>query len=768
MTVPTAKKHLGTFAGARFGRGELHALADGLPQIVWAAEADGRVVFFNRRWLEYTGLERDESFGLGWQDAVHPDDLQPALTARVHAAERCEPFELECRIRGRDGRYRRFLVRCEPMVDGSSSTRWLGSATDIEDLRSADAKRLERAESQFLAAVENVLDCLLLLLPLRDDSGVVVDFLIEYANEPACGDAGLPREDQVGRRLLDVMPHRRDDALFAACRRVAETQAPSRDDSLEFLGTDRKSHTAEVRIAPCGDGIVVAWRDVTERRRIESELRAGEERFRRLADAMPQVVWIADAEGSVVYYNDRVRSLGAIGTRPDGTWDWRPAVHPEDLAATAEHWQEAVAADLPYQQEHRLRMADGSYRWHLSRAVRVDDAGSTRWFGTATDIQDLKAAQEALREVDRRKDHFIATLAHELRNPLAAITHAAALLRSRGADPESAAWAEDAVERQAGRLARLVDDLLDVARVSTGKVRLRSERVDAAELVRGAVAVVRPTIETEGHSLVVDLPPHPLPVDGDPARLEQVLVNLLNNAAKYTDAGGRIAVSAGVEDGRAVIRVRDTGIGLDPAMLARVFELFAQHDEAEDRARGGLGIGLAVVKALVEMHDGTVSAASDGPGHGSEFSVRLPLADHPAETPESPQRLAPTHVPVQCRRVLIVDDNIDAARALARLLHRAGHDTLTADDGPSALAVAESFRPDVVLLDIGLPGMDGYEVARALRHGPAPRARIVALSGYAQAHDRPASPESGIERHLVKPVDFDVVLGVVAETPRAG
>jgi len=362
-----------------------------------------------------------------------------------------------------------------------------------------------------------------------------------------------------------------------------------------------------------------------------------------------------------------------------------------------------------------------------------------------------------IREADRHKGEFLAMLAHELRNPLAPVLNALHVLRLDGLDAGTSAQALDVAEQQVRHLARLVDDLLDVSRISSGKIQLRTGRVDLRDPVARAVETARPLVEERRHELSVSLPESPVRLVADGSRIEQVVSNLLNNAAKYTEPGGAISLRAGREGGEAVVRVSDTGIGIAPELLPRVFDLFTQADRSLDRSQGGLGIGLTLVRRLVELHGGSVAVDSPGLGLGTEFVVRLPLGLDPADegTPggENPEPAgAPADAPP--KRVLVVDDNVEGAKLLARLLKAYGHLPEVAYDGPSALEAARADRPDVVLLDIGLPGMDGYEVARRLR-GMAglDRAFLIALTGYGREDDRDRSQQAGIDLHLVKPVD---------------
>lgn len=366
-----------------------------------------------------------------------------------------------------------------------------------------------------------------------------------------------------------------------------------------------------------------------------------------------------------------------------------------------------------------------------------------------------------LREEQERKDDFLAMLAHELRNPLAPITHSVEILRSPRATDAIRTRQIDVVARQARQLARLVEDLLDVSRVSRGRIELRRKRIDLREVLQASVDTTRPVVESRHHAVTVALPQVALPVDGDSDRLTQVFSNLLHNAAKYTEPGGSIRLDAAIEGDAVAVSVSDTGIGIDPHMLRRVFDLFAQAPVALDRAQGGLGIGLTLVRSLVEMHQGTVDAASPGNGCGSKFTVRLPRATTPVDPPESADTGSPD--PVRRRlRVLVVDDNRDAAQSLGDLLRLGQHEVLLAYGGQDALQIADEVSPDLVLLDIGLPEVDGLEVARRLRFRFGNRVRLVAVTGYGTEADRRHSREAGFDEHWVKPVSADDLERIIA------
>ncbi len=373
------------------------------------------------------------------------------------------------------------------------------------------------------------------------------------------------------------------------------------------------------------------------------------------------------------------------------------------------------------------------------------------------EVAERARVEQALKEADRHKDEFLAMLAHELRNPLAPIRNAVHLIKMRSVEDPQLCMARDVIERQLKQLTRLVDDLLDVSRITRGKINLARERLELADLMSRAVEMVTPAIEARGHALSVEMPERPLRLYGDPVRLVQALGNVLGNAAKYTDAGGRIVLSARRRNRDAEITVRDNGMGIAPEVLPRIFDLFTQMDERMERSPSGLGIGLALVRRLVEMHGGTVSAASAGAGQGSEFTIRLPVSVERADELDDPAS-APAATPAPAvagrRTILVADDNLDALVSLATLLSLDGHEVYRARDGAEALEVAQRQRPEVALLDIGMPRADGYEVARRIRSEPwGRRMTLVALTGWGQESDRRRSEEAGFDVHLTKPVD---------------
>lgn len=375
----------------------------------------------------------------------------------------------------------------------------------------------------------------------------------------------------------------------------------------------------------------------------------------------------------------------------------------------------------------------------------------------ARDITERKRAERAWLEADRQKNEFLATLAHELRNPLAPIRNSLNILRLMGNTDPAAEQLQQVMERQVNHMVRLVDDLLEIARITTGKIELRLEPVEIATVIRSAIETSRPLIDAERHQLATKLPAEPLTVQGDPVRLSQIVSNLLNNSAKYTEPDGQIWLTVTRSDREVCISVRDNGIGISPEQLPHVLEMFSQSARARTHSQEGLGIGLALAKRLVEMHGGSLEAKSAGENQGSEFIVRLPLSEKQLSLPEV--SMADSEKPTAARqKILVVDDNHDAASSLAMLLRVLGNDVQTANDGPTALQIIESFAPSVVLLDLGMPVMSGYEVAQRLRELPQARnITLVALTGWGQEEDRQRTQEAGFDQHLVKPVNLDAL-----------
>ena len=444
----------------------------------------------------------------------------------------------------------------------------------------------------------------------------------------------------------------------------------------------------------------------------------------------------------------------------------RPGSHACIRTIARAPWPHSSAARKTgqYRDEFRVLDQDGGVRWTEVRGeCAFNEVGTPmRMSGTVLDITDRKQTEQALREVDRRKDEFLATLAHELRNPLAPVRNAVEILHLKGPAIPELQWARDVIDRQVRHLARLIDDLMDLSRINRGNIELKREPILLAKVVQGAVETSRPLIEECGHELTVELPAGPVVVDADLTRLSQVYWNLLNNAAKYMTRGGRIELRTELQGSDVVVSVRDAGIGISADKLSTIFEMFSQVESALSRSQGGLGIGLYVVKRLVEMHGGQIEARSEGPGKGSEFVVRLPIVVAQNFTRETSNDNAAALI--SNLRILVVDDNEDAASSSSMLLKMMGNHVRTAYDGEEAVQAAGEFHPHVVLLDIGLPKMNGYEAARAIRQQPWGRDIVlIAVTGWGQEADKRMSQEAGFDHHMVKPVDPRALMKHLAE-----
>jgi PAS domain S-box-containing protein len=512
-------------------------------------------------------------------------------------------------------------------------------------------------------------------------------------------------------------------------------------------------------------GIFVEGSDVTDAIRTNQALRESELRLRQLANTIPQLAWIADREGQVHWYNDRWFEFTGMPRNTGGAGNWQEYIHPEDVVPLVQKWQLALATGEPYEATARMRGAEGDVRvFYVSAAPLRDSAGQiVQWFGTNTDVTPIEAARNELRTANRRKDEFLAMLAHELRNPLAPISAAAQLLKLGAHDEDRVRQTSDVIARQVNHMAQLVDDLLDVSRVTRGLVQIRNEILDVGALLADALEQTQSLIAAKHHHFTMQVPDGAVFVRGDRTRLIQIFSNLLNNAAKYTPPHGHIALrlSAGEDD--VEVAVVDDGVGIDPGLLPHVFELFTQAERSPDRSQGGLGLGLALVKSLSELHGGSVFARSEGRGRGSEFIVRL------ARSVIRQGGLPPTSAANEPRRqsdaslLMIVDDNVDAAGMLKLLLEASGHRVLVAHNAQDALALVAQTAPAILFLDIGLPDMDGYQLARHLRALPETASSLlVAVTGYGQPEDKSRALEAGFAHHLVKPVRFDAVLDLLA------
>jgi PAS domain S-box-containing protein len=590
------------------------------------------------------------------------------------------------------------------------------------------------------------------------------DWRIVYANGAAQGLTGRRRDELEGSAFLDVFPALAGSHGEAALRRALAARTRGRIE----LYDEAQQRWFEINAFPMeAGGIALYCRDETDRRRAEEGIR----RLAAVAEQSSDFIGIFTPDAGGLYLNPAGRALAGLGPDTDiAAWRMIDFFPREDRPFVRNHVMAALTGE-PAAWEGELRLAQPAGQapcpvYFKGFAVRDADGHNIGLATITRDITAHKRAEDELRrvaadlsEADHRKSEFLATLAHELRNPLAPIRTGLDLLRMAPQGAESTPRVHAMMDRQLGHLIHLVDDLLDIARITRGKIELKKEQVRLDTIINMAVETSASLIAAHRHVLEVTLPPAPLELEGDVTRLVQVLSNLLNNAAKYTPAGGMIALSAWREDGQAVVSVADSGIGIPPEAIGSVFDMFTQVRGSLDRAQGGLGIGLSLVRRLVELHGGRVSAFSGGRGQGSTFTLRLPLRPG---TPHADGGLR--HAPCAgnaapgALRVLVVDDNLDAADSLAALLQILGHSTRVAHDGPAGLAAAHDFEPDLVLLDIGLPGMSGYDVARAIRAAQELRQVVlIALTGWGAQSDRQQSVEAGFDQHLTKPVSLEAL-----------
>lgn len=759
-------------ADRRAGGEELHEQREWLrvtlscvDDAVITTDPDGGVTSINPAAQELTGWTQAEAAGVPLEAVFRTLDQEshrPGLNPASRALREGVAVGLANHsvLVARDGTETVIEDSAAPIRNGAAEVA--GVVLVFRDI--TERRRHEQAAHEALCYAEEI------VATLREPFLVLDRALhVRTANDAFYRAFHVSGEETVGRFVYELGDGQWD---IPALRRLLEVQVPEEiavhDFEVEhdFPEIGPRSMVLNARrFPPEGENptlILLAIEDRTERRRADAAVKGSELRYRRLFQTAKDGILILDAgTGKIIDANPFMSGL--LGYEHDeflGKELWQIGLFGERDANRVAYDELRERGYIRYDhlplntkggREVQVEFVSNIYPvdGHLVAQCNIRDITERSRLERQTQEQAL-----ALADQHRRKDEFLAMLSHELRNPLSPILNAVHLLRLQGGENLIQREARSVIERQVGQLARLVDDLLEVSRITSGKIRLREERLDFLGVVERAVESARPLIDRRRHELSVSVPPEPIWLHADPTRLEQVVVNLLNNAAKYTEEGGQILLSARQEGDEMVLRVRDTGVGIAPEILPHVFDLFTQADRSLDRSQGGLGIGLALVRNLVEMHRGTVDAWSPGLGRGSEFTVRLPVLLSPAShTPNAPT--PPAGQVAGGLRVLVVDDNEDAANMFAKVLGIWGHDVQRAYTGPIALEVAAAYRPDVVLLDIGLPGINGYEVARRLRQIPhLEGVKIIALTGYGQDSDRQLAKEAGFDEHLTKPVDL--------------
>lgn len=616
-----------------------------------------------------------------------------------------------------------------------------------------EVEKLQRdVEEHFAQLVGGVRDYAIFLL---DSTGNVKSW-----NAGAARIKGYAQEEIVGKHFSQFYTPESIASNWPQHELVVAQRVGRFEDEGWRVRKDGSRFWANVVISALldGDGTLRGYlkitRDLTERKQAEETLRQSEARFRLLVNGVKDyAIFMLDAEGRVASWNSGAERINGYADAEIIGEHFSRFYSSEDVQAGKPARELVIAAEQGSVEDEGWRVRkDRSLFWAnvVITAIRDNDGKVVGYAKVTRDLTE-KQRTKALEVADRQKNEFLAMLAHELRNPLAPISNGLQLLMLPGVDDATLKQTTALMQRQLTHLVRLVDDLLDVSRIVTGKLTFRKEPTDLASIIQRAAEETQPAIDARGHELMVSLPMRPIIIDADAVRIAQVISNLLVNASKYTDKPSRIWLTVDRDGGEVVIRVRDQGIGIAPDVLPKIFNLFVQADDSLARSLGGLGIGLTVVKRIVETHGGSVSAASEGQGKGSEFIVRLPISQAMATVSRG---IAPPRLAAAQRRVLVVDDNVDAALTISTLLKAWGHDTQTVFNGPAALEAARTFRPEIVLLDIGLPGMSGYEVAQQLRsEATSPDVVIAALTGYGQESDRRRSLEAGFDFHIVKPPD---------------
>jgi PAS domain S-box-containing protein len=735
------------------------ALLDGCPVGVAQNGIDGRFEYVNSGFCNIVGYSAEELSQRTWQQITHPDDLQSDLSrAKLVLSGDMPHYTIEKRYIRKDGSpvwvsmFGNFIFD-----DQRRPIQGVAVVVDITARRLADVALQESRQRLLLAhdaAGLGSFDWNIRLDSATWDSrarelwGLAPDTPVTLATALA----GIHPDDRQGMRAaIDSASVRGSDGRYRAAYRVINVQ-DGKTRWVESQGQVIFENGAPARM-------VGTKRDITERVHAEQALRQSEERFRELANNIDQIVWTADATGQPTWCNDRWYEFSGTTFEEMVNDGWSSLIHPDHTDRIRDRYSQCVTTGETWEETFPVRSKTGEYRWFLSRAIPIKTADGIvlRWFGSNTDITSHRELQDALTSADRRKDEFLAMLAHELRNPVAPILNVSQILSRHGSETKDLPAMASIINRQAKHLARLLDDLLDVARITRGRIELRRAVVPIDDCIAHAMETVDPLVRSSQHILEIERSPVDLRVDVDKDRLTQCITNLLNNAIKYSPDGSRITLRTSQQNGMAVIDVRDSGRGIRSDVLPHIFDLFAQGPSTLDRRNGGLGIGLSVCKRLIEMHGGVVTAHSDGEGRGSTFTLTLPIAAAP-----SPTVAGPAHTPgARKKRVLIVDDNEDAAETVAVLVEMSGHETKVVYRGEGALTGWKAFNPDVVILDIGLPDLSGYEVVGRLRQEGF-GGLAIALSGYGQPEDKRRALASGFDLHFVKPVDHDALEKVIA------
>jgi PAS domain S-box-containing protein len=737
QSAPTSGSVHATFENAAVGIAHIHP--------------DDRWLRVNMKLCDITGYTEQELLERATRDITHPEDVDLAQHERERLLKgQIQSYTIEKRFVRKDGslvavRKSTSLVR---NADGSPAYL-IAVVDDITQRKNAEAD----LEFQKYALDQSS------IVAITDVEGIIT-----YVNDKFCDISGYSREELIGQnhRIINSGYHPRsffrDMYLMISRGKVWRGEIRNRRK-------DGSHYWVDTTIVPAMglDGrpqrYVAIRTDITERKRAEQDLA-----FQKYALDQSCIVAITDVQGAITYVNDKFCEISGYQRHELIGQNHRIINSGLHSKAFFRDMYLMISRGRVWRGEIRNRRKDGSFYWVDTTIVPAMDfeGKPERYVAIRTDITERKRIEEQLRQSDLRKDEFLAVLGHELRNPLAAIRMATSVLKSNGLTDAHNLIA--IVDRGSLQLSRLVDDLLDVSRITQGKIGLRMERVELGSILAQAMEGINETCKSKGLALSASVPPRPMYIVGDSLRVAQIISNLLSNACKFTEPGGEVQVAAHIEDHQAVIRVRDTGVGIPSDQLSRVFGMFAQV-EGQTHKTGGLGIGLGLVKGLTELHGGTVEAHSAGLGMGSEFVVRLPLAMARSTAGQPSQPDVPSEQrPATRRRILAVDDNADLLLTISHMLRASGHEVITAEGGAEALELAREHRPEIVLLDIGMPGMDGFEVARRLRREPwGGDMFLIAMTGWGQERDKRQTAEAGFDAHLTKPVEPEVLQHMIAQ-----
>ncbi|MCK8490210.1 PAS domain S-box protein [Spirosoma sp. RP8] len=740
------------------------SIANLVPDLLWDSQPDGSTYWYNQRWLDYTGQRYEEAIGWRWTDAVHPDERAASAKRYQEAVTTGQSLRQEHRIRRHDGAYRWFVVNTYPLKDQTGQVvKMYGAATDIHESRLYE-EALQESEKRFRLAIEATE---LATWEWNLDTDQV------YWNEQHFRLFGMePRQGPLRSEefMRHVHPQEQDRIKHLLEQAIAERSIYEAEFCAVLDDGAQRWMSGYGRITEEQDGRPVKMSgvmfDVDDRRRTQDALRQSKERLQKALSIQTVGVIFFDRQTRIGATNEAFLAMSGVSqhdidqrsvslielTLPP----WRPLCQ--------QAMSELMTEGRSQPHEKELLRPDGTRWWGLFAGSRLSE---DEFIEFVLDVTERRRAEDALREADGRKDEFLAMLAHELRNPMSTLRSGLQILTITDGKDQTSSDTITMMNRQTDHLVRMVDDLLDVSRISQGKIELKTQRINLVEVVAQAAESIQTLYQEQGRRLHLDLPTTPIYLEGDATRLSQVVTNLLTNGVRYTGERGQVWLSliheAGIPGGQqATLQVRDDGIGLAPDQLSAIFDLFVQVDNSLARSKGGLGLGLTLVKRLVELHGGRVEAQSEGIGAGSTFRVHLPTLTTASESIPTPAEGNSAQVAAQ--RILVVDDNADAALMLSVLLRLKGYEVHSRQSGQAGLEAVEQLKPGVVLLDIGMPGMDGYETARAIRQQSGGRDIVlIALTGYGGDEDKQRAREAGFDEHLIKPVDLGVLTALLTK-----